>query len=364
MKIPLIGLERQIRSIKDELNRAVSRVIEESWFVLGGNLERFEKEFAEYCGTKFAVGMASGTDALLLSLKALDVGPGDEVLVPCNTFIGTAEAVTHAGATPVFVDVDPRTYDIDVSEVKPTAKAKAVIPVHLYGQPADMDAIREFAERHDLFVIGDVAQAHGATYKGQKVGSIGDVGCFSFYPTKPLGAMGDGGLVATNEEEVAEKIRQLRNHGRAELNVHLMPGYTSRLDEMQAAILSVKLRHLDEWNSKRREVAGKYDKLLGDLVQVQTPYCIPSAEHVYYLYVVRVSNRDLLRVRLFDFGIETSVHYPTPIHLQPAYRGSCPHQLRNGEKIAKEILSLPMFAELTDEEIMYVSDAVHKSCKL
>lgn len=361
MKIPLIDLKRQIKSIRAELKREVNRVIEDGWFVLGENLKKFEKEFAEYCETRFAIGVGSGTDALFFSLKALGVGPGDEVLVPCNTFIATAEAVSHAGATPVLIDIDPRTYNVDVKSANVTEKTKAIIPVHLYGQPADMDAVREFAEKHSLLIVEDASQAHGAMYKGKKVGGIGDVGCFSFYPAKPLGAIGDGGMVTTSDDEIADKVRQLSNHGRIEQNVHVRLGYTSRLDEIQAAVLSVKLKYLDEWNSRRRMVARKYDQLLREIPSIQTPYCIPSAVHVYYLYVIRTPKRDLLRARLNELGIEAAVHYPTPIHLQPAYKESCSGGLEQGEAAAKEILALPTFAELTDEEINYVCNAL-RSC--
>jgi len=361
MKIPLIDLNRQIRSIDVELKDAVNKVIEEGWFVLGRSLERFERAFAEYCGMKFAIGVGSGTDALLLSLKALGIGPGDEVIVPCNTFIATAEAVSHTGATPVLIDIDSRTYNIDVKSANVAKKTKAIIPVHLYGQPADMDAVKEFAQKHDLLVVEDACTAHGATYKGKKVGSMANVGCFSFYPTKPLGAMGDGGMVTTNDDEIAMKVRQLRNHGRIEQNVHVRLGYTSRLDEIQAAVLSVKLKYLDEWNARRRIIAEKYDRLLKGIPSVQTPYCIPSAVHVYYLYVIRTSKRKLLRAKLDELGIEAAVHYPTPIHLQPAYREGCSGELRCGEEAAREILALPMFAELTDEEIDYICGVV-RSC--
>jgi len=362
MRIPLIDLERQIKSIEAELKDKVNQVIDEGWFVLGKNLEKFEKAFAEYCGTKFAIGVGSGTDALTLSLKALGIRPGDEVLVPCNTFIATAEAVTHAGATPVFVDIDPETYNIDVTSAKVTKKTKAIIPVHLYGQPADMDIIGEFSEEHSLLVIEDASQAHGAVYKGKKVGGIGHIGCFSLYPAKPLGAMGDAGVVTTNNEEIAVKVRQLRNHGRVEKNLHVTPGYTSRLDEIQAAALIVKLKYLDEWNSKRSILAKKYDRLLAHVPSIQTPYCIPSATHVYYLYVIRTSKRDLLKANLNKCGIEAAVHYPTPVHLQPAYKESRSPKLRHGEKAAKEILALPIFAELTDEEVNHVCDALQRIC--
>jgi len=360
LKIPLIGLDRQIRSIRDELNKEIERVLDKGWFVLGETLEKFEMEFAKYCGVKYAIGVASGTDALLLSLKALGIGRADEVLVPANTFVATAEAVTHSGATPIFVDIDAGTYNIDVKSARAeiTERTKAIIPVHLYGQPADMDEVKDFAHEYDLAIIEDAAQAHGATYNSGKVGSLGDVGCFSFFPTKPLAAIGDAGMVTTDDEELASKVRELRNHGRAELNVHIEPGYTSRLDEVQAAVLLLKLKYLDQWNAQRRKIASEYDELLGEVPGIQTPYCLPQAEHVYYLYVIRTTRRGELQAELTKQGIQTSIHYPTPIHLQPAYKDRCSCRLNCAEQAAKEILSLPMFAELGVEEIRYISDAV------
>jgi len=360
MRIPLIGLERQIKSIESELKKEINRVIEEGFFVLGKNLELFENEFAKYCGTKFAVGVASGTDALTMSLKAAGIGLGDEVLVPANTFIATAEAVTHSGATPVFVDVDSRTYNIDIRSAEITKRTKAVIPVHLYGQSADMDEIKDFAEKYDLRIIEDASQAHGATYRGKRVGSLGDAGCFSFFPTKPLGAIGDGGMVTTDDEKLASRVRGLRNHGRVELNFHVEPGYTSRLDEIQAAVLLVKLKYIDQWNAQRKKIAKEYNKLLGEFPEIQTPYCIPQAEHVYYLYVIRTTRRDELQAELLRQGIQALIHYPTPIHLQPAYKGSRLCSVKCAEQAAKEILSLPMFAELTNEEVRSVCEAIEK----
>jgi len=363
MYIPLIGLERQIKSIENELKKAINRVLEGGRFTLGENLERFEQEFAEYCGVKFAIGVASGTDALLLALKALEIDSGDEVLVSSHTFIATAAAVTHAGAKPVFVDINPKTYNIEVTNnIKISKKTKAIIPIHLYGQPVEMDKVIDFAKKYNLKVIEDACQAHGATYKGKKVGSLGDVGCFSFYPTKPLSALGDGGMITTNDPEIADKVRKLRNHGRAELNVHIMPGYTSRLDEIQAAILSVKLKYLDEWNTKRANIARMYNERLKDLAEVQLPYCINGATHVYHLYVIRTKERERLRAKLWEYGIETMIHYPTPIHLQPAYKNmfSVPPKLKNAEEATKEILSLPIFAELTEREVEYVCRAIQE----
>jgi dTDP-4-amino-4,6-dideoxygalactose transaminase len=362
IKIPLIDLKRQIKSIENEIKEEVNKVISEGQFILGEYLERFEREFANYCGVNYAIGVGSGTDALNFSLKALGIGQGDEVLVPCNTFIATAEAITHANANPVFVDINPKTYNLDVTNVKLSSKVKAIIAVHLYGQPADMDAIKKFAGEQGIKVVEDACQAHGATYNGKKVGSLGDVGCFSFYPTKPLGCMGDGGMVTTNSEEIATKVKELRNHGRSKQNIHLIPGYTSRLDEIQAAVLLLKLKYMDIWNSKRMEIGGKYDKLLGDLDSLQTPQCITQAQHVYYMYVIKTKQRDRLALKLRERGIETSIYYPTPIHLQPAYKNTLLSQLslRNGEQVVREILSIPMFAELKEEEIEYVCKSIRE----
>jgi len=363
MTIPLLAVERQLNSIESEIKQEIEEVINRGWFVLGENLERFEREFADYCGVKYAIGVGSGTDALLLSLKALGIGRGDEVLVPTNTFIATAEAVTHAGATPIFTDIDPKTFNIDISDVPVNLKTKAVIPVHLCGQPAEMERVCEFAKKHNLKIIEDACQAHGATYKGEKAGSIGDTGCFSFFPTKPLSALGDGGIVTTNDKEVAERIRQLRNHGRSELNTHATPGYTSRLDEIQAAVLLAKLKYLDKWNFKKQKMAEKYSRLLEGIEGIETPYTLPYVTHVYYLYVIKVRNRDLVKARLKEKGIETGIHYPLPIHLQPAYSQIPTPRLIHAEDLAGEILSLPMFPQLTDEEVKYVADALIDVCR-
>jgi dTDP-4-amino-4,6-dideoxygalactose transaminase len=362
MEVPLTDLRQQLKGIKRELKEEINQVITDCRFILGERVERFEQEFAKYCGVKFAIGVASGTDALTLALKALKIGPGDEVLVPTNTFIATAAAITHSGATPVFVDIDPDTYNLNVSSVTVNSKTKAIIPVHLFGQPADMGAIMRFAEERGLKIIEDVCQAHGATYNGKKVGSIGDVGCFSFYPTKPLGCMGDGGMVTTNSEEIAIKVKELRNHGRTGQNIHVVPGYTSRLDEIQAAVLLIKLKHLDEWNNKRADIAETYNRLLGNVDSIQVPQCIAHATHVYHLYVIRTKQREKLASKLHERGIGTSVHYPTPIHLQPAYKSnySPPPSLRNAEVAALEILSLPMFAELTGGQVKYVCESIRE----
>ncbi|MCW3999788.1 MAG: DegT/DnrJ/EryC1/StrS family aminotransferase [Candidatus Bathyarchaeota archaeon] len=360
MKIPLIAIERQNRSIEAEIKKEIIRVVDEGFFVLGKNMERFEQEFAKYCGSKFSVGVANGTDAILIALKAAGIEKGDEVLVPANTFIATAEAVTHAGARPVFVDIDPKTFNINIEAAKVNSKTKAVIPVHLYGQSADMGKVIDFARRFDLKVIEDASQAHGSTFNGQKVGSIGAAGCFSLFPTKPLGAMGDAGIITTDDEEIAVKAKQLRNHGRSGLNSHVVPGYTSRLDEIQAAILLVKLKYLDRWNEERKRIAESYDTLLGQIPQIQVPYCISGVKHVYYLYVIRVAKRDELKEALSKKGIQALIHYPTPIHLQPAYNDNQADNLKFVEQVSREILSLPMFAELNSDEVTFVCDAINE----
>jgi len=355
MNVPFVDLKRQYDSIKDEVNTKINKVLQNTHFILGENSDAFEKEFANYCGVKYGVGVASGSDALTLNLKALGIGKGDEVITAPNTFIATVDAISRNGAKPVFVDIDPETYNIDVAEIeeKITDKTKAIIPVHLYGQPADMDEIIKIAKKYDLKIIEDACQAHGAEYKGKKVGSLSDVGCFSFYPAKNLGAYGDGGMVVTNNEQIAERIKMLRNYGQSKKYYHDFIGYNSRLDEIQAAVLRVKLRYLDEWNDKRREHAKLYNELLENVSGIETPTEKEFVKHVYHLYVIRCKNRNELQNYLSSKGVSTGIHYPIPVHLQKAYKHL---EYKEGdfpitEKYAKEILSLPMFPELTDEEI-------------
>jgi len=351
--IPSTDLRRDYLAIKAEIDQAIRNVFDSGWFILGENVREFEKEFAEYCGTAFGIGVASGTDALQLALRACDIGADDEVITVANTAFPTAIAISYTGARPVFVDVD-RTYTMDPARVeeKITARTRAIVPVHLYGQPADLEPIMSIAGKHSLRVIEDACQAHGAEYRGRKAGSLGDVGCFSFYPTKNLGAYGDGGVAITSSEELAGRLRLLRDYGQVRRYEHVEKGYNSRLDELQAAILRVKLRKLDEWNEKRRRHAMLYDRLL-EGAPVVTPSCRDNARHIYHLYVVRSPQRDLLRDWLRQNGVAADIHYPTPIHLQPAYadlempEGSLPLT----EQYASEILSLPMFPGLTDEEI-------------
>ena len=357
MNVPWIDLSIQHRELRAEINQAINNILDRCDFILGQDVSKFEEEFAAYCGTKFAVGVDSGLSAIELSLRAFGVGPDDEVIVPTHTFTATAAAVTFAGATPVFVDADPITWDIDVSKIEEaiTPQTKAIVPVHLYGLPVEMDEILRIAKAHNLVVVEDACQAHGAKYKGKRTGSLGDAGAFSFYPTKNLGACGDAGIVTTDNPDVAEAVRALRNCGQRAKNVHELSPFNHRLDSFQAAILRIKLPHLDEWVEARRHVAALYNKLLADSDLV-TPVEPPECEHAYHLYVVRSQNRDALQAYLKEQGIGTAIHYPDPVHLQPFYAlGADPHgQFPVAEKICGEILSLPMFPDMTDEQIEYV----------
>jgi dTDP-4-amino-4,6-dideoxygalactose transaminase len=365
MKIPFVDLKAQHLSIKDEIDFAIQRVVDSTNFIMGDEVKSFEEEFSQFCEAKFAIGVSSGTDALHLALLACGIGAGDEVITVPNTFIATTEAISHCGARPIFVDVNPDTYNIDATKIedKITPRTKALLPVHLYGQPAEMDPILEIARKHNLKVVEDCAQAHGAKYKGKKVGSIGDVGCFSFFPGKNLGAYGDGGAVVTNDEHIAEKIRLLRNHGRKAKYEHLIEGYCDRLDAMQAAILRVKLKHLNKWNEKRRQIAKLYNQFFKGTAII-LPKELEDFESVYHLFVIRVKNRDNLQKKLYEYGISTGIHYPLPLHFQPAYkylgfkRGDFPI----AEKFSLEVLSLPMFPEIIREQIEYVAEIV-KSIK-
>jgi len=356
--IPFVDLKAQYDSIKDEIDNTIQNVINNTSFIMGEELKKFEEEFAWFCDVKYAIGVANGSDALILALRACGIGEGDEVITVPQTFIATTEAISNVGGKVVFVDIDPKTYTIDVTKIeeKINKRTKAIIPVHLYGQPADMDPIIKLAKKYNLKVIEDAAQAHGAEYKGEKVGSIGNVACFSFYPGKNLGAYGDAGIVVTNNEGIAEKIKLLRNHGRITKKYeHKIEGYSSRLDNLQAAILRVKLRYLNKWNESRRKNAKKYNELLNNIGGITTPYEADYAKHVYHLYVIRVEKegRDKLREELKSKGIATGIHYPIPLHLQPAYNylGYKRGDFSVTEEYSQKILSLPMFAELTDKQI-------------
>jgi dTDP-4-amino-4,6-dideoxygalactose transaminase len=366
--IPLVDLKAQYNSIKTELDNAIQGVLDSTSFIMGEELERFEEEFALFCNTKYAIGVANGSDALILALKVCGISGEDEVITVPHTFIATAEAISNVGGKVVFVDINLRTYIIDVSKIeeKINEKTKAIIPVHLYGQPADMDPIMELAKKYNLKVIEDAAQAHGAEYKGKKVGSIGDVACFSFYPGKNLGAYGDAGMITTNSEEIAKRVKLLRNHGSIKKYEHKIEGYSSRLDNLQAAILRVKLRHLNKWNDLRRRNAKKYNELLNNIDNVIVPYEADYAKHVYHLYVIRTENRDKLREELKSNNITTGIHYPIPLHLQPAYNylGYKEGDFPVTEKASQEILSLPMFAELSEKQIMEICYWVKNFYKL
>jgi dTDP-4-amino-4,6-dideoxygalactose transaminase len=361
VKVKFVDLQQQYRTIKDEVDSAMGLVVERADFILGREVTWFEEEFARYCEAEYAVGVDNGTSALELSLRALDVGPGDEVIVPANSFIASASAISFTGATPVFIDVNPASYNIDTQQIAQhiTPRTKAILPVHLYGQPADMDPIMEMAERYGLFVVEDACQAHGARYKERRVGTIGHVAAFSFYPGKNLGAYGDGGAIVTNDPSIANRLRILRNCGQSEKYHHVYPAYNRRLDTLQAAILRVKLRYLDKWNALRRQWAMMYNQLL-DGADVATPIEIPDVEPVYHLYVIQATNRDGLQAQLQADGVATGIHYPVPIHLQPAYAdlGHEPGSFPVTEQAATRILSLPMFAELTKEDVEFVAERI------
>jgi dTDP-4-amino-4,6-dideoxygalactose transaminase len=360
--IPPLDLKAQWLSIKDEISAAINAVVESQHFILGPQVQALEEEVARYCGTKFAVGVASGTDALLLALHAAGVGPGDEVLMPTFSFIATADTGSLLGAVPVFVDIDPETFAMDPAqlEAKITPRTRAIVPVHLYGHPADMDPINSIAQRHNLKVIEDNAQAIGAKYKNRKTGCLGDLGCISFFPSKNLGGYGDGGMIVTNSETYSKHLRTLRSHGSPKKYYATEQGWNSRLDEIQAAILRVKLRHLDNWGVARRKNASIYGQLLKGVPGVVTPVEAPWAEHVYHQYTIRLANRERVQSALTEQGIGTTVYYPTPMHLQPVFAKLGYHEgdLPEAELAAKEVLSLPIYAELTNEQIRRVVEAI------
>jgi dTDP-4-amino-4,6-dideoxygalactose transaminase len=359
--IPFIDLKSQYLSIKEEIQPAISQVLGSTQFILGNEVAALEREFAHYCGADYGIAVNTGTSALHLALLAAGIAPGDEVITTPFTFVATVAAIDYTGAKAVFVDIDPVSLTIDVTKIEAaiTERTKAIVPVHLYGQPADMDPILEIARRYGLTVIEDAAQAHRAEYKGQGVGSIGDLGCFSFYPGKNLGAYGEGGMVVTNNPKYAHTMDMLRDWGQERKYHHVLKGYNYRMDGLQGAILRVKLRHLDDWTEARRNHAAQYDKLLtkADLI---TPTVMPYSHHVYHIYAVRSKSRDVLQQRLHEQGIQTGIHYPIPVHLQPAYAdlgykaGDFPH----AELAAKEVLSLPMYAELTPTQIHVVSESL------
>jgi len=362
MQIALVDVVRQFRTIEADVRRALERVLEKGDYVMGEDVAAFEQEFAQFCGTSHAVGVSSGTDALVLALHALDIGPGDEVVTVPFTFAATVEAIVTVGARPVFVDVDRDTAVLNPRQLEKviTARTRAIIPVHLYGFPCDMDAICEIARRRGLRIIEDASQAHGAEFGGQRVGAIGDIGCFSFYPGKNIGAFGEAGAVVTQHAELADRIRLMRNHGSPDKYHHVRLGWNYRMDTLQAAILRVKLRHLERWNEARRQVAHNYTRRLGVVDGLGLPPPCVYGRQVFHLYVVRVPRRDQLREYLAQQGIATGVHYPIPLHLQEAFAelGHKAGDFPVSEEWAGKVLSLPTFPELEDGEIAYVAEAL------
>jgi dTDP-4-amino-4,6-dideoxygalactose transaminase len=365
IRVPFLDLNAHHAPLRDEFESAIREVIDSGAFAGGPFVDKFEAEFAAYCRCQHAIGLGSGTEALWLSLLACGIGPGDEVITVPNTFMATAEAITYCAARPVFVDVDERTYTMDPAGLEKalSKRTKAIIPVHLFGQPADMDPILEFARKHGLFVIEDAAQAHGAEYKGKRAGTMGDAGCFSFYPGKNLGAFGEAGAVVTNDPELQEKIRILRDHGQVRKYRHTMIGWNCRMDGIQGAVLSVKLRGLENGNLLRRAHAQAYNEAFAGTEEVIRPLEADYAKHVYHIYALRVPDRDEVMFLLKEKGIQCGVHYPVPVHLQRAYRdlGYAAGDLPISEQTALEFISLPMFPELTKEQIAMVALAMREA---
>jgi dTDP-4-amino-4,6-dideoxygalactose transaminase len=364
--IPFLDLKSQYASIKAEVDAAIQGVLNSCQFTLGSEVAAFEEEFVSYCGSKYGVGVNSGTSALHLALLAAGVGPGDEVITVPFTFVASVAAIFYTGAKTVFVDIDPLTYTMDPGAIEAaiTSRTKAIIPVHLYGQPVEMDSILRVAKKHNLVVIEDAAQAHGAEYNGRRIGSLGDFACFSFYPGKNLGAYGEGGMVVTANPEFARTVRMLRDWGGERKYEHVLKGYNMRLEGLQGAVLRVKLRHLEAWTEARRAAAARYEALLAGS-KVQTPYARTNARHVFHIYAIRALNREILQAELQSRGIQTGIHYPTPVHLLPAYAdlGYSVGEFRHSEKAAKEVLSLPMFPELTASMQEEVAGAIRNcSC--
>lgn len=362
-KVPFVDLVGQSNDLIPEVMPAIESVIRRAAFILGEEVHEFEEKFAHYCDVQYCVGVASGTEALHLALRAVGVGPGDEVITAGNSFVATTYAISHAGATPVLVDVneDDHNINVDLIERAITTRTKAIIPVHLYGQPAEMDAIRELADAHGLKIVEDACQAHGAEYKGRRTGSFSDAGCFSFYPGKNLGAYGDGGAVVTNDPEVAEHLRLLRNYGQKQKNVHSQLAFNSRLDTIQAAVLMVKLPYLDDWNNQRRNAAEWYNQHLADtdlVLPVEHDHC----RHVYHLYVVKHPQRDALMQHLNEELVQCGIHYPNPLHLAQPYADSMirsiPRDLPVCSSVAGQIFSLPMYPGLTEQQVIQVAESI------
>jgi dTDP-4-amino-4,6-dideoxygalactose transaminase len=361
MKIPFVDLKALHKPISADLAKAISRVMENTAFIQGAEVKAFEDAFASYLGVRHCVAVNSGTAALHLALLGLGIGPGDEVITVSHTFIATSEAISAVGARPVFVDVDPVTYTMDPAKVEAaiTSRTKAILPVHLYGYPAEMDALLDIAKRHNLKLVEDACQAHGASYKGRMAGTMGAAGCFSFYPGKNLGACGEGGAMVTNDESLAKKVRMLREHGSVQKYVHVLPGYNFRLEGIQGAVLAVKLPHLDGWNDRRRAIAKRYNERLAGQGLV-LPKEESHARHVYHLYVIQAEDREALRNHLAERGIETGLHYPIPLHQQEAYAslGYRTGDFPVTEQATQRILSLPMYPDMSLEAADYVSDAI------
>jgi dTDP-4-amino-4,6-dideoxygalactose transaminase len=361
MSVPFVDLKSQADELRDELLAAVERVVCGANYILGDDVAEFEQSFAEFCGTEFAIGVANGTEAIHLALRAVGCAPGDEVVTAANSFIASALAIHYAGATPVLVDVNPTYYtlDVDALERAITPRTKAIVPVHLYGQPADMGPILELADKHGLKVVQDACQSHGALHGATPVASLGDAACFSFYPSKNLGGCGDGGAIVTNDAQLAQKLRMMRNYGQRAKNDYAMIGYNCRLDTLQAAILSAKLPHLPRWNEQRRAIARTYCEALAD-ANVVLPAERPGTTHVYHLFVVRHPERDAMLAHLQDAGIQCGVHYPTPIHQCGPFRAArtVPDGAPTATRLAGEILSLPMYPELDEESVLRVAESV------
>ncbi len=365
MNVPFLDFSEQYNLIRDEVLEKMDALFKRGDYILGKDAKEFEEHFAQFCEVKYGVGVNSGTDALYLALSALGVKPGDEVILPTFTFIATALCISYTGAKPVFVDVEDITYNLDPAKLKEaiTDKTKVIMPVHIYGQPANMKEILDIAKEHDIKVVEDACQAHGARYQGKRVGSLGDVGCFSFYPTKSLGAFGDAGMIVTNDEDIASQARMLRDYGRKDRYSHKVKGYNSRLDTVQAIVLEAKLKHLDEWNKMRAENAAYYAKLFEDEKRIRTPQLAEDRTHVYQTYAVRIPSRDAVLERLKKEGIGALIHYPIPLHLQEAYAemGHKKGDFPVSEKLADEVLSLPMFPHMKKEQIETVAQALKES---
>lgn len=362
-KVPLLDLVKQYKNIEAEIKAAVDDVLSSGNYIMGKHVADFEQKMADYCNVKCAIGVANGTDALLLVLDALGIGPGDEVITTPFTFFASAEVVSQLGAKPVFIDIDPKTYNFDVSKLEAaiTPNTKAIIPVHIFGQPVDMDEVLALAKKYNLYVVEDACQAIGSKYKEQEIGSLGVAGCYSFFPTKNLGGYGDGGMIVTNDEELAKKIKILRAHGSNPKYYHSMIGYNSRLDSLQAAMLNVKLAYIDQWNAARRQKAAVYNEALKDL-PIQVPFEKENRYAVYHLYIIQTDLRDELMAFLQEKGISSGVYYPVPLHLQEVYKdlGYERESLIESEKAAKGTMALPLYPEMTEEEQQYVISVVRE----